>query len=121
MKTYTTWDAIGDMFVIYGIVIVISLLVATVIRGIVLLLSRQAAHAEAKTGAKVPPQSATTAAAKPAVTGVPQEHIAAISAAVAMMMGAHRIVRIEMANRGFGWTSEARASHHSSHAPRTPH
>jgi nitrogen fixation protein FixH len=28
MKTYTTWDAIGDMFVIYGIVIVVSMLVA---------------------------------------------------------------------------------------------
>jgi hypothetical protein len=28
MKTYTTLDAIGDMFVIYGIVIVVSMLVA---------------------------------------------------------------------------------------------
>jgi len=115
MKTYTTWDAIGDMFVIYGIVIVISMLVAVVIRGIVIVLSRQAAVAEAKAPAK------PAAAPQPAITGIPQEHIAAIGAAVAMMMGAHRIVHIEMAQRGFGWTSEARAAHHLSHAPRAPH
>jgi hypothetical protein len=35
MKTYTTMDAIGDILVIYGIVIVVSMLVAVVIRGIV--------------------------------------------------------------------------------------
>ncbi|MBL8250766.1 MAG: OadG family protein [Candidatus Competibacter sp.] len=117
MKTYTTWDAIGDMFVIYGIVIVVSMLVAAIIRGIVIVLSRQAAQAEAK----APPKPATAPAAQPAITGIPQEHIAAISAAVAMMMGAHRIVHIEMANRGFGWTAEARTTHHTSHAPRSSH
>ena len=117
MKNYTTWDAIGDMFIIYGIVVILSMLVAAVIRGIVVLLSRQALKAEAAAPAK----SAPTVAAKPIAVGVPQEHIAAISAAVAMMMGAHRIVRIEMANRGFGWTSEARSSHHTSHLPRGSH
>ncbi|CDI04462.1 putative sodium ion-translocating decarboxylase related protein [Candidatus Competibacter denitrificans Run_A_D11] len=116
MKTYTTWDAIGDMFIIYGIVIVISMLVATIIRGIVIVLSRRAGEAEAKAPAKP-----ATVGARPAVVGIPQEHIAAISAAVAMMMGAHRIVRIEMAHHGFGWTSEARAAHHTSHLPRGPH
>ena len=115
MKTYTTLDAIGDMLVIYGIVIIISMLVAVVIRGIVLVLSRQAAQAEAKAPAKPAP------AAQPAVAGIPQEHLAVITAAVAAMMGAHRIVHIEMASRGFGWTSEARTVHHTSHAPRAPH
>ena len=118
MKNYTTWDAIGDMVVIYLIVVVISMLVATVIRGIVIVLSRQAAKAEALAPAKAP---APASAAPPIIAGIPQEHIAAISAAVAMMMGAHRIVRIEMANRGFGWTAEARTSHHTSHAPRGSH
>ena len=112
MKTYTTWDAIGDMLVIYGIVIVISMLVAVVIRGIVWVLSRQARQEEAKAPARTAAQSAPT--------GVPQEHLAVITAAVAAMMGAHRVVRIEMAQRGFGWTSEARAAHHLSHAPRAP-
>ena len=115
MKTYTTLDAIGDMFVIYGVVIVISMLVAVVIRGIVWALSRQAKQEAAKAPAKPVP------AAQPAIAGIPQEHLAAITAAVAAMMGAHRIVHIEMASRGFGWTSEARTVHHTSHAPRAPH
>lgn len=117
MKTYTTWDAIGDMFIIYGIVIVISMLVAVVIRGIVLVLSRQAAKAETEAPAKPAP----VAAAQPALAGIPQEHLAVITAAVAAMMGAHRIVHIEMASRGFGWTAEARTVHHTSHAPRASH
>lgn len=114
MKTYTTWDAIGDMFVIYGIVIVISMLVAVVIRGIVWALSRQAKQEAVKAPAKPAP------AVQPAPAGIPQEHLAAITAAVAAMMGAHRIVHIEMAGRGFGWTAEARTVHHTSHAPRAP-
>jgi len=113
MKTYTTWDAIGDMFVIYGIVIVVSMLVAVVIRGIVWMLSRQAKQEEAKAPAKP--------AARPILAGVPQEHLAVITAAVAAMMGAHRIVHIETAARGFGWTAEARTVHHTSHAPRASH
>ena len=55
MKTYTTLDAIGDMFVIYGIVIVVSMLVAVVIRGIVIVLSRQAERDAAKAPAKPAP------------------------------------------------------------------
>ena len=113
MKTYTTWDAIGDMFVIYGIVIVISMLVAVVIRGIVWALSRQAKQEEVKAPAKP--------AMQPALVGVPPEHLAVITAAVAAMMGAHRIVHIATATRGFGWTAEARTVHHTSHAPRAPH
>ena len=116
MKTYTTLDAIGDMFVIYGIVIVISMLVAVVIRGIVWMLSRQAAQAEAKAAAAKP-----APVAQPVVTGVPQEHLAVITAAVAAMMGAHRIVHIATPDRGYSWTAEARTVHHTSHAPRAPH
>lgn len=116
MQNYTTLNAIGDMFVIYLIVIVVSMLVAAVIRGIVIVLSRQAELEAAKTSVKSKP---VPAAPSPIVAaGVPQEHLAAIAAAVAAMMGAHRIVHIEAPNRGFGWTSEARATHHTSHAPR---
>ncbi|MCC8998656.1 MAG: OadG family protein [Candidatus Contendobacter sp.] len=117
MKTYTTLDAIGDMFVIYGIVIVISMLVALVIRGIVIVLSRQAEQEAAKAPAKPAPVARPAAIA----SGVPQEHLAVIAAAVAAMMGAHRIVRIETPDRGFGWTAEARTVHHTSHAPRASH
>ena len=116
MKNYTTFDAIGDMFVIYGIVIIISMLVALVIRGIVWVLSRQAVQAEAKALLKPVP-----AAVPPAIAGIPQEHLAVITAAVAAMMGAHRIVRIDAPGRGYSWTAEARSVHHTSHAPRAPH
>ena len=118
MKNYTTLDAIGDMFVIYGIVIVVSMLVALVIRGIVMVLSRQAE----KEAAKAPAKPASAAAPQPILTGgVPQEHIAVITAAVAAMLGSHRVVHIETPDRGFGWTAEARSSHHTSHAPRASH
>jgi len=112
--SYTTMNAIGDMFVIYGIVIIISMLVAVVIRGIVWMLSRQAAQAEAKAPAK-------PAVSPPVIAGIPQEHLAVITAAVAAMMGAHRIVRIDAPGRGYSWTAEARSVHHTSHAPRAPH
>ncbi len=119
MKTYTTWDAVSDMFIIYSIVIIISMLVATIIRGIVILLSRQV-----KTEIRdiAPVKSMTADVNKTVIISeIPQEHIAAISAAITLMIGMHRIVHIEIANRSFGWTSEARTTHHTSHAPRAPH
>ncbi len=45
-----------------------------------------------------------------------EDHIAVISAAVAAMVGAHRIVRIERARHGPGWLAEGRAAQHGSHA-----
>ena len=116
MSTYTTLNAIRDIIVIYGIVIVISMLVALVIRGIVAALSRQAG----KDAAKAPAKPALVAP-QPVLTGIPQEHLAVITAAVAAMLGAHRVVRIETPDRGFGWTAEARTVHHTSHAPRASH
>ncbi|MFO7640632.1 MAG: hypothetical protein R6X17_05025 [Candidatus Competibacteraceae bacterium] len=112
---YTTSQAIADSLVIYGIVIVVSLLVAVVIRLIVWTLSRKAEQiktaAPAKPAAMAPPPVATA-------HGLPQDHFAAIAAAVAAMMGAHRIVRIETAGQGYSWTATARSAHHLSHAPR---
>ena len=114
--TYTTLNAVRDILIIYGIVIVVSMLVALVIRGIVIVLSRQAEKEAAKAPAKPAP-----VAPQPILTGIPQEHLAVITAAVAAMMGSHRIIRIETPDRGFGWTAEARSSHHTSHAPRGSH
>lgn len=113
MKDYSTFRAIGDMFAIYFVVIVISLLVAFIVRGMANFLSKQAEQQ----AANAPLPMAKPASAPVIAAGVPQEHIVAISAAVASMMGAHRIVHIEGADRGHGWTSEARSSHHTSHLP----
>ena len=114
---YTTSQAIADSLVIYSIVIVVSLLVAVVIRLIVWTLSRKAAQVTAKAAAPKP--AAVPAVAAVATShGMPQDHFAAIAAAVAAMMGAHRIVRIETAGQGYTWTSAARTAHHMSRAPR---
>lgn len=113
MKNYTTFDAIGDILVIYSIVIVVSMLVAVVIRGIVWTLSRQANTAVKPVAKPVP-----VPVAQPVLAGIPHEHLAVISAAVAAMLGSHRIVRIEAPNRGYSWTAEARSVHHTSHVPR---
>lgn len=111
---YTTSQAIVDSLVIYGIVIVVSLLVAVVIRLIVWTLSRKAEQVKAAAPAK------PVATAPPVATahGLPQDHFAAIAAAVAAMMGAHRIVRIETASQSYTWTAATRTAHHLSRAPR---
>ncbi len=43
-------------------------------------------------------------------------HIAAISAALATVVGAHRIVRIEPHHNGVVWQSEGRSAQHGSHS-----
>ena len=112
---YTTSQALVDILVITSIVVVVSLLVAVVIRLIVWTLSRKAEQvktaAPAKPVAMAPPPVATA-------HGLPQDHFAAIAAAVTAMMGAHRIVRIETVGQGYTWTSAARTAHHLSRAPR---
>jgi hypothetical protein len=44
------------------------------------------------------------------------DHVAAISAAAAAIVGAHRIVRIDPGRQGPAWLAEGRAAHHGSHA-----
>jgi hypothetical protein len=46
---------------------------------------------------------------------VSEYEVAAISAAISAVIGAHRIVHIEPA-LGLGWQAEGRAAHHGSHA-----
>lgn len=102
MITKTLW--------MYGVAIIVSLLIAALIKAIVVLLGR----IERK---PVPPALALPAAA-PAAT-VPPEHIAAIAAAVHAVIGGHRILRIENGRRGAGWLGEGRLAHHTSHAVRS--
>lgn len=56
----------------------------------------------------------------PAVIPVPRDDgaiVAAISAAVYAVIGAHRIVFIADTRTGSSWTNELRSQHHTSHAP----
>ena len=98
---------------VFALAIVISMLVAVVIKGIVASISWM--------------QKSSADSPKDAVASTPQEvesdqsDIAAITAAIYAVMGAHRIVHIERADRGHTWTGEGRVAHHTSHAiPRQP-
>ena len=52
----------------------------------------------------------------PPVPAVPPEHVAAISAAVAAMVGERHIVHIEDRGRGAVWSAEGRMLHQTSHS-----
>ncbi len=90
-------------FSMYGLAIVISLLVAVLIKGIVLSLGM----------VRKPPVEQTQSTAVP--VDETEDDIAVIAAAVYAAMGGHRIVHIESKDRGFGWKAEGRALHHASH------
>jgi Na+-transporting methylmalonyl-CoA/oxaloacetate decarboxylase gamma subunit len=92
---------------IYGLAIVVSLLIAVVIKVIVVLLGRverQPASAPAPTA--VPPAPAFDIAA---------DHLVVIAAAAYAMIGSHRIVHIDETRRRTGWLAEGRQAHHASH------
>ena len=95
---------------IYGLAVVISFLVAALIKGIVValpLLRRREAARERPTP-------------KPAAA-VPPEHVAAIAAAVAAVAGPRHIIHIEDRGRAAAWAAEGRMMHQTSHAvARTP-
>jgi hypothetical protein len=83
-------------------------LIALVVAALPLL--NRFAPSSAKAGRVRPPAPAQSKAEI-----VSEYEVAAISAAVAAMVGAHRIVHIEPAP-GLGWQAEGRAAHHGSHA-----
>lgn len=93
---------------IYGLAIVVSMAVAVVIKVIVVVLNAF----ERKPAAA--PKPAVAPAPAPAFD-VLADHVAAISAAVYSMIGAHRIVHIEEHRHG-EWVVEGRLAHHASHA-----
>nr|VFJ71133.1 MAG: hypothetical protein BECKFM1743A_GA0114220_105772 [Candidatus Kentron sp. FM]VFJ71788.1 MAG: hypothetical protein BECKFM1743C_GA0114222_106131 [Candidatus Kentron sp. FM]VFK19157.1 MAG: hypothetical protein BECKFM1743B_GA0114221_106001 [Candidatus Kentron sp. FM] len=101
----TTNEAILLSMQVYGLAIVISLLVAVVVRGVVSTLS----VLEKKADAPAPSAVSTM------VDEDDEDHIVAISAAVWAMIGPHRIVHIESRGRGRIWTAEGRFAHHASH------
>ncbi len=95
----------------YGLAIVIAMISALMIKGIVGVLSM---------GKAKPAPAAAVAAPKP-VADPAENDIAVIAAAVYAMLGAHRIVHIEAARSGPGWTAEGRLVHHASHRPSPRH
>lgn len=91
-------------FKVYALAIVVSTLVALMIKGIVVMLARFGAPREVLPAAPAAP-----------APGIPEAHLAAIAAAAHAVVGSHRIVHVEDRRRGMSWTFEGRAAHHGSH------
>lgn len=96
-------------FKLYALAIVISLLVAVLIKAVVSALSAS----QKKSVAKDTKPVETKPAPEPAVSDIP-----AIAAAVYSMIGSHRIVHIEAGNKQGPWIHEGRILHQTSHAVR---
>jgi hypothetical protein len=90
---------------VYLLGILISFLVALLIRGVVNTLS----------AVKKKPAVPAAAPVVPAPVDFLKADIPAIAAAVYAVLGAHRIVHIESRGHGVGWTAEGRLAHHTSH------
>lgn len=89
---------------VYLLGILISFLVALLIRGVVNTLSA------IKKKPAVP-----EAPVVPSPVDFLKADIPAIAAAVYAVLGAHRIVHIESRGHGAGWAAEGRLAHHTSH------
>jgi hypothetical protein len=101
---------------IYALAACVSMLIAGVIKLIVVLLGRLDRPQAARPG--------PVARAAPVAAPIPPAHIAAISAAVHAVLGAHRIVHIDDQRSSGRWGAEGRIAHHHSHAVptrRPPH
>lgn len=104
----------GEMAVtslwMYGLAVIVSMVIAVIIRTIVRVLGRME-PAPVATAPRTPlPQA-----------GVPVEHVAAIAAAVQSMIGAHRILHIDDGGHRRAWVGEGRLAHHASHDVHPPH
>lgn len=93
----------------YGLAIVISFAVALLIKGIVVALPLMRRPE--------PTPAAHPAAPRPAAA-IPPEHVAAIAASVAAVMGPGHIIHIEDRGRSTIWTTEGRMIHQTSHSTR---
>ncbi len=108
-----TGQAIVTALQIYGLSIVIAMLVAVLIKVMVVVTGRL----EQTAAAKAVPQGEVC----PVFLGIPDEDVAALSAAIFATIGPHHILHI--AGSGRSWSSQGRAAQHSSHAanPRPHH
>ena len=98
---------------VYGIAIVISILVAILIKALVLLTGRL--EQASRTKATIATQLANTAADAQQHQGVPDEVVAAITSAIAAVTKSSRIIHISESNRS--WVLEGRSALHS-HQPK---
>jgi hypothetical protein len=101
------YEAMIKVVWVYGLAIVVSMVIAVVIKVIVVVL-----NALERQPAAVPKVELVS---RTSVDEVQADHVAAIAAAVFAMIGSHRIVRIERTRRGVEWSAEGRLAQHASH------
>ncbi|MBP8285640.1 MAG: hypothetical protein KAX57_02250 [Rhodoferax sp.] len=108
-----TGQAIITSLQIYGVSIVIAMLVAVLIKVMVAVTGRL----ERAAAADAVPQGEVC----PVFLGIPDEDVAALSAAIFAAIGPHHILHIS--GTGRAWASQGRAAQHTSHAanPRPHH
>ncbi|HPT48859.1 MAG TPA: hypothetical protein PLS67_03795 [Accumulibacter sp.] len=99
-------DALAKALQVYGIAIVISAFVAVLIKVMVSVTGRLE---------KIKPADIPTGSVCPIGIGVPDEDVAALTAAIFSVIGPHRILHI--AQSSHNWSSGGRAAQHSSHLP----
>ncbi|MFZ4624416.1 MAG: hypothetical protein ACOYNF_09295 [Rhodoferax sp.] len=99
-------QAIVTAFQIYGISIIIAMLVAVLIKVMVTVTGK---IEQSRVAVEVPQGEVC-----PVLLGIPDEDVAALSAAIFAVMGPHHILHISERNRS--WASQGRAAQHSSHA-----
>lgn len=95
---------------IYGIAIAISMFVAVLIKVLVVVTSRMERPAKSATSPQ--PQTIQHSAVS---SKIPDEVVAAISAAISIVTGPHRILHIAASGRS--WSTEGRSAQHH-HQPR---
>jgi len=101
-----TAHAVLTSLQIYGISIVIATLVAVMIKFIVVVTGRLELAAAAK--------SVPLGEVCPILQGVPDDDVAAVSAAIFAAIGSHQILHISAPGRA--WSNQGRAAHHASHS-----
>lgn len=112
-------DGIVMALIGYGLMIVVSIAAAALIRGIVLSLQGMQKAQKARIAAAQPPASVQISV-EPDTSEVDEKarHVAAIAAAIYAVVGAHRLVYIGEARPSSGWTTTGRAMHQTSHTPK---
>lgn len=94
---------------IYGLTAVIAMLVAVLIKVMVFVTGRLERAANAAAGTQAPVGTVC-----PVFLGIPDEDVAALSAAIFAMIGPHHILHISETRHT--WSSQGRAAQHHSRA-----
>lgn len=114
-QVFTVMDGLTTGLIGYGLMIVVALASAVLIRVIVMSLQGMQKAQAAKAAAAAPPAPVSVAVAPPESAAEENaRHAAVIAAAVYTMVGAHRLVYVGEAGLSPTWRTTGRAIHQTS-------